>query len=458
MKETSRIGILLFLYTRDELSPAEEKELESWRKQDPENEKLFFQMTDPDSLRAEMQEYYASRDRDFEKLKAHLPQLSASRLSGSMEGDSDLLRDNGPEEEISSHDFEKEYADSGLSPSAYWESRLSVLDDDRQNDNEIILNNKPGLNSFAPKKPVVRKGRVLRRFLRVAAVLAVIVVVNELAFGDKYPNYKAEMISTDGVRSDFNRGFAAGAAGIKFGETEKGEPVYIAANDRKKSKDKFYTLMTAPGGEFILQLPDSTMIWMNAASSVKYPANFDQDTIRIEVEGEAYMERSKDSSHHYIISRINTAPNKQSPVIQIQPSSKINFNTYPGNGDILVTLIQGQAIYQKAPDENMLLSAGQQVLTINDSLGSARTIDPAETVAWKNGEFYYKDAKLQTMMPAFVNWYDVKFEYIPPVTDLKFNLRMPRSSSLSDVLDSLKKQGLHFTKQGKTITIWKQLQ
>jgi len=458
MKETSRIGVLLFLYTRDELSPAEKEELESWRKQDPENEKLFFQMTDPDSLRAEMQEYYASRDRDFEKLKAQLPGLSASRLSGSVEGDSDLFRDKGPEEEISSGDFEKEYADSGLSPADYWNSRLSVLDDDEQIDKEINSDNKPVRDTYAPKKPVIRRGRTLRRFLRVAAVLAVIVVVDELAFGDKYANYKAEMISTEGVRSDFNRGFAAGAAGIKFGETAKGEPVYIAANDRKKSKDKFYTLITAPGGEFILQLPDSSMIWMNAASSIKYPANFDQDTIRIEVEGEAYMERSKDNTRHYLIGRINTAPDRQSPAIQIQPSSKININTYPGNGDMLVTLIQGEAGLQKSTEKNIPLSVGEQLLTLNDSLASNRTVNTDEAVAWKNGEFYYKDANLQTMMPALVNWYDIKFEYIPPVPDLKFNLRIPRSSPVSDVLDSLKKQGLRFTKQGKTITIWKQLQ
>ena len=85
MTESRRIGILLFLYTRNELSPSELKELEQWRKKDPENEKLFFEMTDPASLRREMQAYYAERDRCYEKLQVLMPELAGTSLTGSVE-------------------------------------------------------------------------------------------------------------------------------------------------------------------------------------------------------------------------------------------------------------------------------------------------------------------------------------------------------------------------------------
>src|SRR5262249_15865608 len=149
-------------------------------------------------------------------------------------------------------------------------------------------------------------------------------------------------------------------AGITFGKTEKGEPVYIAANDRKKGKDKFYTLLTAPGGEFVLRLPDSTMIWMNSASAVKYPANFDQDTIRIGIQGEAYVERLKENTHHYLIGRISPDSNRQTSVIQVQPKSTLNINTYPQNGDMIVSLIHGTASWQKTDINYALVSGVQQ--------------------------------------------------------------------------------------------------
>ena len=85
MTESRRIGILLFLYTRNELSSAEQKELQDWRKKDPENEKLFFEMTNPESLRREMQTFYHDRDRDFEKLQVLMPELAGTSLSGTVD-------------------------------------------------------------------------------------------------------------------------------------------------------------------------------------------------------------------------------------------------------------------------------------------------------------------------------------------------------------------------------------
>ncbi|HEY8734039.1 MAG TPA: hypothetical protein VIL90_05695, partial [Puia sp.] len=130
MSESRRIGILLFLYTRNELSSAEQEELLIWRRRDPENEKLFFEMTDPESLRSEMQSYYRERDLDFEKLKTRLPHLSATWLSGSNEAAVEIfsnaqdLKENDP-----SNPAEDEPAYSGLSPVEYWGSMISSLDD-----------------------------------------------------------------------------------------------------------------------------------------------------------------------------------------------------------------------------------------------------------------------------------------------------------------------------------------
>jgi transmembrane sensor len=460
MKESKKIGLLLFLYTRDELSPAEQEELLVWRNQDPENENLFFQMTDPDSLRLVMQEYYEERDRDFEKLKSQIPQLSETWLSGSVDEARRIFSESNVLEDDQTDLSENEYAGSDLSPVEYWNSMISRLDDAEQSEGETKNENKVVPITRRTIKSRLRiKNRLLRNLVRAAAIVIAIVIINYFMIDKRYQNYKAEMVSSDGIKTaieDFNRGFEAGKAGVKV-QTDKGEPIYTAPNEREAKKDKTYSLHTASGGEFILQLPEGTMIWMNAASRITYPANFDQDTIRIKVEGEVYVQTSKDSSHKILIIP-STVPHvrDQPSTIQAHPSSNLNISTYPGNDEMLVTLIRGAADAKMNTLENKFhFLNGQQALIIRDSLAFTRDVNTDEIIAWKNGEFYYKDAGLPLILPAIAKWYDVDIQYGSQIPDKKFSLRMPRSTPISEVLDNLRKQGLHITQRGKIITIWK---
>jgi transmembrane sensor len=461
MKESRKIGLFLFLYTRGELSPAEQEELRSWRNQDPENEKLFFQMTDPDSLRLVMQEYYKERDRDFEKLKKQLPQLAKTSLSGSVDEARRIFSETNVLEDDQTELSENEYTGSGLTPVEYWNSMISRLDDADQLEGESKNENKVVPITRRTIKSRLRiKNRLLRYSACAAAIVIALVIINYFTEDKRYQNYKAEMVSSDGIKSmveDFNRGYEAGRAGIKFGKTEKGEPIYIAANEHKAKKDKTYSLHTAPGGEFILQLPDGTMIWMNAASRITYPANFDQDTIRIKVEGEVYIEMSKDSSHKILI-KPSTVPHvrDQPSTIQVQPSSNLNINSYIGHDELTLTLIQGEAAVKLDTIKNkILLVKGEQAAIILDMITVVHDVDLTEIIAWKNGEFYYRQAGLPLILPAIANWYDVDIQYGSQIPDKKISLRMPRTAPLSEVLDNLRKQDLHITQRGKIITIWK---
>ncbi len=100
-------------------------------------------------------------------------------------------------------------------------------------------------------KPKTSKTKKPRRYKRVllyaASVLGILFIANLFTSDSKFKNYQAELISSDGVKimmNDFYRGFKAGLAGIKFGQIRNGEPIYIAADERKASKDKQYELIT----------------------------------------------------------------------------------------------------------------------------------------------------------------------------------------------------------------------
>jgi ferric-dicitrate binding protein FerR (iron transport regulator) len=459
MNNSSRIATLLFLKSRNEISAEEEAEIDAWRAKSPENEKACQDMGDPEYVRKMMADLYKGRDIVYDGMKVRFSYLSDSKLSSADDLETDEQRNDFPEKDI---------AESGLSKAAFWESLLSGLD---LSDIKTSDKNEEQNGSVKQGKIVSIKKRSPRRYVRVlmwaASVVFLVFAIDFFQPASKYKNYQAEMISSDGVKTminDFYRGFKAGLAGVKFGKTEKGEPIYIAADERKARNDKFYELITPPGGEFILQLPDGTLVWMNAASTIKYPANFEQDSIRIEVDGEAYIERSKDGSRQFLISPLSASANPSADkahnarriTLNAEPSSSLNINTYSGSDQVFVTLIQGKADAKgESAEKDFHYTNGQQAVFVNDSLAITREVNTNEIISWKNGEFNFKGTTLPTMMPAIAKWYDVEVQYTSRIPDKKFNLQMSRSEPISKLLDNLTAQGLHITQQGNTITVWK---
>src|SRR5690606_19908053 len=56
------------------------------------------------------------------------------------------------------------------------------------------------------------------------------------------------------------------------------------------SKEEWHTLTTPKGGQYRLILPDGSMVWLNAASSITYPTAFTGSQRTVEITGEAYFE------------------------------------------------------------------------------------------------------------------------------------------------------------------------
>ena len=120
MTESERIGILLFLYSRNELSVDEKTELSAWRLESPENEQLFLEVADKEFMRRALREYYQQRDEVFQTLKQRFPDLANAKLS-SEPGFED---DDPIDQEYREFFPEKQVAESGLSKPEFWHSMI----------------------------------------------------------------------------------------------------------------------------------------------------------------------------------------------------------------------------------------------------------------------------------------------------------------------------------------------
>lgn len=198
-----------------------------------------------------------------------------------------------------------------------------------------------------------------------------------------------------------------------------------------------YNSMSTPKGrQFVLQLPDGTRVWLNAASSIRYPVAFTTGTRKVELTGEAYFEVAPDKNKPFLVNIHNRSE------VEVLGTS-FNVNAYSDEPQISTTLVDG-GIRVSAPTGKILLKPGQQTQLIGDQLQLIKNPDLSKVMAWKNGLFNFEGAGLKEMMRQLERWYDIEVVYEGNVPDVHFFGKLSRKLDLTTILAALKGFGLHF--------------
>ena len=257
---------------------------------------------------------------------------------------------------------------------------------------------------------------------------------------------KATLTLADGstiALDDAQNGTLAQQGGSKIIKLD-GKISYDPTN--RNSKEIVYnTISTPKGGQYQLELPDGSKVWINAASSIHFPTSFTGKERRVEIEGEAYFEVSKNPNMPFIVI-VNDAE------VHVL-GTHFNVNAYSDEDNIKTTLLEGSVKFVHGVNANMLTPGQQTQLETNGMIKVVSNVDVDEVVAWKNGMFDFKNAGIETVMRQLSRWYDVEIEYSGKTDDLFF-ADMRRNIKLSDALKALELTGkVKFDIQGKKIIV-----
>ncbi len=230
-----------------------------------------------------------------------------------------------------------------------------------------------------------------------------------------------------------------------------------------------YAILTTPkGGTYQLTLADGTKVWLNAASTLKYPERFDDKERVVELEGEAYFEVSYQLSavsNQLLVDGRKQAESRQ-PIAKKVPflvktatqtvevlGTQFNISAYDDDADTKTTLVEGKvhvtADGQGAAIRNTqyaILSPGQQSIVNQENI-HVNNVDVSGFIGWKSGDFVFNGTELRDAMKQLSRWYDVEVVYEGHIPRTPFYGSISRNYSLTKLLNVLKEGKVNFSIQ-----------
>ncbi|MCW3464889.1 FecR family protein [Chitinophaga nivalis] len=260
---------------------------------------------------------------------------------------------------------------------------------------------------------------------------------------------RAFLILENGTRislTDAANGEIARQAGVQITKKADGQLVYhILPSDNKGSAITYHTITTPRGGQYQVNLPDGSTVWLNAASSLRFPTRFAGRERKVELTGEASFDVSRNPDAPFLV-----ASDKQ--VITVL-GTLFNVNAYPEMKNITTTLLTGSVkISLVKTGATTILQPGQQAIA--DETVRLTTVDAAEAFSWKTGYLVFGNEDFKTVMNRIARWYDMEIVYKTTPPDLQLGGRISLYKDLSVVLSAMEATGkVHFTIAGRTIIV-----
>ncbi|MBO9631851.1 MAG: FecR domain-containing protein [Chitinophagaceae bacterium] len=221
-----------------------------------------------------------------------------------------------------------------------------------------------------------------------------------------------------------------------------------AKSDNRSSELLYNTLIVPRGKKTQVVLPDGTKVWVNAASSLRYPVAFTGRSREVTIEGEAYFDVKKDEEKPFIVHSRNAD-------VEVLGTA-FNVNAY--ETETLTTLEKGK-VSVKAKAGSLILAPGEQAATEDRSGLLKKT--PVYTrlyTGWKDGELYLEDLSLGRIADQLSRSYDYEFEFTDAsLKELHFTVDMAAPDNLQAVLDHISNttEGLKFTVSGRVVQVSK---
>jgi transmembrane sensor len=229
------------------------------------------------------------------------------------------------------------------------------------------------------------------------------------------------------------------------------------------SKDIYNTVTTPRGGEYQITLPDGSKVWLNAASSLRFPIAFAGNERIVELTGEAYFEvnpqeqavakgrnaqNSKIAKTPFIV-KINTPAGNKNEVEVL--GTHFNVMAYTDESAIKTTLVEGK-VKVTSGSSIQTIRPGEQA-RLSEGTISVKNVEASDVVSWTSGFIPVSGPDVEYTMRQIARWYDVNIIFQGKKPEGSFEGKLPRTASIENVIKLLNVNNIKARLNGKDRTI-----
>lgn len=215
--------------------------------------------------------------------------------------------------------------------------------------------------------------------------------------------------------------------------------------DHIGSSITYNTLSTPRGGKYQIILPDSSKVWLNAASSLQFPTAFRNKSREVKLKGEAYFEIKKDRNRPFKV----IVGEMEVKVL----GTHFNIQAYDDEGTVATSLLEGSVKIIKGKETDFLKPGQQGILDKKEGKMAIREVDMDRVMAWKNELFQFDGDDITAIMRKISRWYNVEIVYEGNVSSRQFAGKISRNARLSEVLRILRLSNVKFSLVGNKIIV-----
>ena len=233
---------------------------------------------------------------------------------------------------------------------------------------------------------------------------------------------------------------------MEISKQKDNQIVYKISDNHKTGTKVLNNSLTTPyGGEYKVTLADGSKVWLNAGSSLRYPATFKGDDRTVEIMGEGYFEVAEDKTKPFRVVAHG---------IEVKVTgTKFNVKAYDSDKQVATTLVNGSVAVQNG---NTLknIKPNQQAIVFGDSIkiNNKSKEEIARILAWKNGLINLEGESVQSILQQIQRWYNVKTQIEAGTPETTLTGTIEKTTPLAKVLELLNTNvSVLFTLQGQTV-------
>lgn len=200
---------------------------------------------------------------------------------------------------------------------------------------------------------------------------------------------------------------------------------------QNQMNNQYSEIVTANGQKSKVVLPDSSIVWLNAGSTLKYNTRYNLKEREVLLTGEAFFQVKKDNSRKFTVNTGNLFVNVY--------GTSFNVKSYPEENIKEVTVAEGIVGISISNKEQRKLAENEQA-TFN--IASRKifyaTVDPNIVSAWKNNELIIENKTMKEIVLYLERWFGVNIQTDPKLLDDQRYTFKTKTESLKEMLEILK--------------------